>query len=224
MAIKVYVEKGSKRTFAAAIDWPGWSRSGKDETSALQALVDYAPRYAKVLKATGISFDPPSVVGQLQVVERLKGDATTDFGAPGAKPAADYASMSAALLERAQDVLRACWRTLDAARKRAEGRSLRKGPRGGGRNLGKMLEHVLEAERGYTASLGWKAAKVTKGAKEDSLRQVREAVLKGLQASVRGEIPKTGPRGGKRWSARYFVRRVAWHVLDHAWEIEDRLE
>ncbi len=23
--------------------------------------------------------------------------------------------------------------------------------------------------------------------------------------------------------ARYFVRRTAWHVLDHLWEIEDRL-
>ena len=22
---------------------------------------------------------------------------------------------------------------------------------------------------------------------------------------------------------RYFVRRLAWHVLDHVWEIEDRL-
>jgi hypothetical protein len=25
------------------------------------------------------------------------------------------------------------------------------------------------------------------------------------------------------WPPRYFVRRVAWHVLDHAWEIEDRI-
>jgi hypothetical protein len=23
---------------------------------------------------------------------------------------------------------------------------------------------------------------------------------------------------------RYFVRRTAWHALDHAWEIEDRLQ
>ena len=49
-----------------------------------------------------------------------------------------------------------------------------------------------------------------------------EAMLEALAASVRGEVPETGPRGGKRWSARYFVRREAWHVLDHAWEIEDR--
>jgi len=24
------------------------------------------------------------------------------------------------------------------------------------------------------------------------------------------------------WPARYAIRRTAWHVLDHAWEIEDR--
>jgi hypothetical protein len=24
------------------------------------------------------------------------------------------------------------------------------------------------------------------------------------------------------WTARYFLRRAAWHVLDHVWEIEDK--
>lgn len=28
----------------------------------------------------------------------------------------------------------------------------------------------------------------------------------------------------KGWPARYAARRIAWHVLDHAWEIEDRSE
>jgi hypothetical protein len=35
-------------------------------------------------------------------------------------------------------------------------------------------------------------------------------------------MPKQGPRGGKLWQPRYFVRRSAWHILDHVWEIEDR--
>ena len=37
-----------------------------------------------------------------------------------------------------------------------------------------------------------------------------------------GELPSRGPRGGVIWPPRYFVRRVAWHLLDHLWEIEDR--
>jgi hypothetical protein len=45
-----------------------------------------------------------------------------------------------------------------------------------------------------------------------------------LAAGARGELPERGPRGGARWTPRSFVRRVAWHVLDHAWEIEDRLQ
>jgi hypothetical protein len=40
---------------------------------------------------------------------------------------------------------------------------------------------------------------------------------------VRDEIPDRGPRGGRVWAPRHFVCRVAWHVLDHAWKIEDRL-
>ncbi|MEA2520619.1 MAG: hypothetical protein QOI81_265, partial [Actinomycetota bacterium] len=40
--------------------------------------------------------------------------------------------------------------------------------------------------------------------------------------AVREGVPATGPRGGAMWSPRYFVRRAAWHVFDHAWEIEDR--
>jgi hypothetical protein len=32
------------------------------------------------------------------------------------------------------------------------------------------------------------------------------------------------PIAGRRWPPRYAARRIAWHVLDHAWEIEDRSE
>jgi len=30
------------------------------------------------------------------------------------------------------------------------------------------------------------------------------------------------PLADKRWPTRYAAHRVAWHALDHAWEIEDR--
>jgi hypothetical protein len=28
----------------------------------------------------------------------------------------------------------------------------------------------------------------------------------------------------RKWTARYAAHRIAWHSLDHAWEIEDRTE
>ena len=54
--IDIYLEIGKKRTFAGAIDWPGWCRSGSDEESALQALFDYGPRYARVLRSSQLGF------------------------------------------------------------------------------------------------------------------------------------------------------------------------
>src|SRR4051812_21904985 len=42
VAIEVCIETGSKKVFASALAWPGWSRSAKDEAGALAALADYA--------------------------------------------------------------------------------------------------------------------------------------------------------------------------------------
>ena len=42
--------------------------------------------------------------------------------------------------------------------------------------------------------------------------------------AAEGKSLRKGPRGGKRWTPRYFVRRLVWHALDHAWEIQDRIE
>jgi hypothetical protein len=58
----------------------------------------------------------------------------------------------------------------------------------------------------------------------DFVEHQRQAVLGALRAAARGEFPLLGPRGGRRWTPRYFVRRDAWHVLDHVWEIEDRIK
>ena len=80
--IEVYLEIGQTRTFAGAPDWPGWCRSGRDEAAALQALCDYGPRYARALQTTRLPFRAPSEASAFVVVERLTGNATTNFGAP----------------------------------------------------------------------------------------------------------------------------------------------
>jgi len=222
--INVYIEAGETRTFAGALDWPGWCRSGRKEASALQALIEYGPRYAAVLYDTQLQFRLPSSVSDLIVGERLAGNSTTDFGAPGIAPSFDSRPMDAAELKRSQVILEACWRALDKAIRSANGRELRKGPRGGGRDLKKIGEHVREAEIAYLGSLGGKFKPDAEAGSNQMTTALRREILTTLAASARGEIPPRGPRGGLRWTPRYFVRRLAWHALDHAWEIEDRVE
>lgn len=220
--IDVYIERGKKRTFACAVDWPGWSRSARDEAAALEALLASAPRFARAMRGTRLRFAAPKGVSAFRVIERLEGDATTDFGAPGATPSADEAAMDDAALARSRAILRACWRAFEDAAHRANGKSLAKGPRGGGRDLAEILGHLVEADLAYVAGIGWKHDPRT-AARHDRLAATREALLDGLAASARGEIPARGPRGGVRWKPRKLVRRSAWHWLDHAWETLDRL-
>lgn len=221
--IDVYLEVGAKKTFAGALHWPGWCRSGPDEAAALQALLASAPRYAQVLEAGAFDFRVPEGVQAFTIVERLPGDATTDFGAPGAIPASDDLPVEEAELQRLQALLQACWQALDRAVAAATGKELRKGPRGGGRELDKILEHVLGADQSYLAKLGWKYKQDAGDDLARGLEQYRQEALAGLAAAARGELPAAGPRGGLHWKPRYFVRRSAWHVLDHAWEIADRI-
>lgn len=220
--IAVFLEAGKKKTFAGAVRWPGWCRWGGDEASALAALAESAPRYARALTDVGLDAPAAADPASFEIVERLEGNATTDFGAPAAVPASDAQAVDGAELERLQALLRASWRAFDGACARAAGRELLKGPRGGGRDLEGIARHVLEAEAGYLSRLGWKPAGAPTDDPAEAMERVRRAALEGLAASARGELPDRGPRGGIRWKPRTFVRRVAWHALDHAWEIEDR--
>ncbi|HEV8564166.1 MAG TPA: hypothetical protein VGR41_04585 [Actinomycetota bacterium] len=219
---KVYIEKGSKRVFAGALDWPGWCRGGSDEDAALDALIAYGPRYARAMRAVKPAFRPPRSPSALTVVERLKGDATTDFGAPSIAPAADARKIDSLELVRLQALLKATWRALDRAADQAAGVTLRKGPRGGGRDLDAILNHVAGAETAYVRRLAAKPPNLDEDHAAAAAKEIRRAVLDALTSAVTEGLPKEGPRGGRIWLPRYFVRRTAWHALDHAWEIEDR--
>ncbi|MCB9004934.1 MAG: hypothetical protein H6664_11225 [Ardenticatenaceae bacterium] len=220
--IRLFVETGKKKTIVGAVDWPGWCRVGRDEGTAVQTLLDYAPRYAQTLAHTGIPF-PTLDLAQLHVIERHDGNATTDFGAPAIILDTDTTPIAPNELARLQAILTACWQNFDQAEQQAAGKELRKGPRGGGRDLDKIVAHVLESERDYLRRLAWKYKKERGISQNEELQQVRQAVLAALQAAANGELPEQGPRGGAIWPPRYFIRRAAWHTLDHVWEIEDRV-
>jgi hypothetical protein len=195
----VYVEAGAKKAFASAAGWPGWCRAGKDEAGALAALAAYAPRYAKVAKLAGI--DLPKNATEFEVVERMPGNATTDFGAPGMPAKEESEPLSAAESKRMIALLDAAWKYLDQVRAKSP-ESLRKGPRGGGRDREKMYAHVLDAELGYSRHVGLRL-------REPDRSAIREAL--------------SHPQPGLKWPPVYMARRIAWHALDHAWEMEDRI-
>jgi len=209
----VYLEIGSKRVFACALDWPGWCRSGRTDDDALEALGTATERYRPVAAAAGVRF-PKSAGAAFDVVERLGGGATTDFGAPEVAAAADRQPLTKAQAERLARLVNGAWTVFDRVVAKAPA-ELRKGPRGGGRDRAKMVDHVLGAEVAYLRKVGLKLAQPPADDRV-AIDGVRAAFLDTLR-EARAPEPAT-----KSWPYRYAARRVAWHVLDHAWEMQDR--
>jgi hypothetical protein len=216
VGLRVVLEVAPRKSFASALDWPGWSRGAKTPDEALETLLAYATRYAAVARRAKVTFRPPATVRGVEVVQRLKGGSGTEFGVPGEAARAEGAALDGRELKRIVALLTASWATFDVAAERAKGVQLRLGPRGGGRQVPKIVDHVREAEAAYLHQLGSKA---DRGASMDAMR---DAFVAALTARATGE-PVPNPNNVRRpWTPRYAARRSAWHALDHAWEIEDR--
>ncbi|MEX2047860.1 MAG: hypothetical protein WEE03_11905 [Chloroflexota bacterium] len=187
----------------------------------MAALAAYGHRYRAVVEGIVPKFRAPTDVSDLTVVKRLRGSSTTDFGVPALGLPTDGAPVTPDELELLTRVLQACWDALDRAGRSAKGLELRKGPRGGGRDLGKISAHAVEADQAYIVKLGARPPKGA-GGRPPRSTELREAMLEAMRARARG-LPVADPSRAKTlWTPRYFARRVAWHVLDHAWEVEDR--
>jgi hypothetical protein len=215
--IRVMVERGRKKPVAVAValDWPGWNRSGKSEEAALQVLAAYRPRYAKVAKLAGLAGEFRAA-GEMTVVERLEGTGMTDFYALSARSAGpEQEPMSDAACERKIALLRASWAYFDdvASRVSAE---LRKGPRGGGRDRDKIVRHANGAEIYEFAKKVGVNTPLDARERPDDLRAHREAFC----AAIRDHNARGAP--ARTWTVQYVIRHSAYHMLDHAWEMEDR--
>jgi hypothetical protein len=219
--IAVCLEVGPKETVASALEWPGWCRAGRDEDAALEALAGYAERYTPVAKHAGVSLPSPVA---FDVVERVPGGSATAFAAPECRrpfpqltAEAERAKVAPAAARRLVDLVTGVWATFDevAAASPAE---LRKGPRGGGRDRDKLIDHVLAAETAYARKLG---VKLKQPAIDDPpvIAELRAAVT-----AVLGSPSDGSPVLPNGWTTRYAARRIAWHVLEHTWEMQDRTE
>ena len=210
--ILVAIETTPKKSFASALDYPGWTRSGKTPELALEALAAYAPRYAPVAAEAGSPISTEDVA--LEIAETVEGDTTTAFGAPSRVAALERRPLDRAEAGRRAALVDAAWRHLEAIVVAAPA-ELRKGPRGGGRNTAKIVDHVVGADHGYSRELGLRLS-APDPRDPEAVAAFRIAMLAVLRQ------PSDGGPIVKRWTARYAARRIAWHALDHAWEIEDR--
>jgi hypothetical protein len=215
--LRVMLESGKKKkVVACAVDWPGWDRSAKTEEEALGVLETYRPRYARVAAPAGLA-EEFGATGARVVVERLPGNGMTDyFGVSGRAAKPELEQMSDAACERKIALLRATWATFDDVASRVSA-GLRKGPRGGGRERDEIVMHVNGAEiYEHATKVG---VRTPLEARRDpaALRAHREAFC----AAIR-EFNAIGPAAGKWWTVQFLIRRCAWHMLDHAWEMEDR--
>lgn len=211
---RVIVESGTKRVFASALDWPGWCRSGRDEAGALDALAAYASRYQAVAKAAHLRFPAAPA---FDVVERLRGGGATDFGVPDVVAEVERQPLSRSDARRLASLVEACWVVFDEIVANASP-ILRKGPRGGGRDRDEVVQHVLSPESGsYARAIGLRLTNPLVG-DQPAITASRAAIAEALRGGGGQDAQNT------KWPIRYAARRIAWHVMDHAWEIQDKSE
>ncbi len=211
--IKIAEEVGTKKAFAWAIDWPGWARSGKTAEAARETLLAYAPRYVVVVKTAKLEM--PRLDDGTEVADSVTGGSGTDFGVPSSITDADRRQVTAPEADRLAALVAAAWTVFDRVAGGAP-ETLRKGPRGGGRDRDKMIGHVIEADHAYAREIGVRLPEPHIGERE-AIEAERAAMLEVLRRPSDG-----GPLAERRWTQRYAARRIAWHALDHAWEMEDR--
>ncbi len=218
MPVRTVIERGPKgrKSVAFAVDWPGWSRGAKTPELALATLESYRERYRPIAVAAGMAtqFDREK---RLKTVEDHLGTGSTDFwGISFSASATERDPMSAAELDRKLLLLQACWDYFDrvAAKVSPE---MRKGPRGGGRDRDRIIRHTIRTEsEEFAKRVGLRipeeGALTPKG-----LRSYRTAYIDAIRAYNEGE--------GKRmrsWTLPFLIRHSAFHVMDHAWEMEDK--
>ena len=221
--ITVALEVGpDRRVFAQALDWIGWCRAGKDEEAALHQLVIAGPRYAPVAARAGLPFTIPPTFEAFEVVERVAGNATTDFGAPAVLLSADQQPLTVADIERLTNLLAACWSTFDDVFLSIPAELRGKKPERG-RSPDAMRLHLLEADLMHLSGLGpgYKKPDLAHIAEQET--GVREQIIAALRAVPPDEAPVPRRKSGFVWTPRFVARRSAWHALDHAWELQGRL-
>lgn len=219
MPVRTVVQRGpkEKKVAAFAIDWPGWSRGAKERGAALELLEEYRDRYRPVARLAGLG-DEFDGAGPLELVEDHVGVGSTDFwGISFAPSSSEQGPMAEEDLDRRLALLQAAWRYFDdvAARVSPE---LAKGPRGGGRDRDEIVRHVVGNERGDLARKIGVLASPDDLLTPEGMNSYREQYVAAMRDyNARGQMAR-----GRNWTIALLLRHTSFHVLDHAWEMEDK--
>lgn len=215
-SFRVILEIGKKRrVVAGAMDWPGLDRWGTSEDDAVEKLLSYLARYAGVAERAGLASDFARA-RDVEIVERVPGSSSTDFWGFAHVPSQiEQEVLTAAELERRLDLLRAGWAYFDdvAARVSAD---LRPGRRSAGRSRDQIIRHVYLNEPEQWSRKVEVRTPLDTVLTPDGLARHREAYLAAIRAY------NADGRPARTWPIQFLVRRTAHHVMDHAWEMEDR--
>jgi hypothetical protein len=214
--LRVILEVGRKRrVVAGAMDWPGLDRWGTSEDDAVEKLLSYVPRYAGVAERAGLA-RAFARARDVEVVERVPGSSSTDFWGIAHVPSElERDVLSATDLERRLDLLQACWAYFDdvAAGVTDE---LRPGPRSAVRSRDQIIRHVNLNEPGQFSRKVEVRTPFEDILTPGGLARHRQEYLDAIRAyNAEG-------KGARTWPIQFLVRRTAHHVMDHAWEMEDR--
>jgi hypothetical protein len=215
--LRVLVEQPTrgKRWVAVAADWPGLERGAKTEDDAVEKLVRYVPRYLPVAKRVRLGSElatqtDPDIIG------RYPGVGSTDFwGISFAPSPLDREPFDAAIFDRQVRLLRAAWAEFDdtAARVSAD---LRPGVRGGGRSRDRIIRHVLDWEGADFSRRVMAPSEPEELQTPAQLAYHRDRFVEAMRAWY----AEGKPLG--KWTIPYLLRHTAYHLLDHAWEMQDR--
>lgn len=156
--------------------------------------------------------------GPLALVEDRVGTGSTDFWGISFSPcSAERLPMSPEALDRGIVLLRACWAYFDAVAARVSP-EMRKGPRGGGHDRDQIVRHTIRTESEYFAKQVGLRTPEGAALTPDGLGRHREAYVAAIRAYHAGEVK----RRMRSWTLPFLIRHSAFHVLDHAWEMEDK--
>lgn len=214
----VLIEAGTKgkKVVAYAQHWPGLERNGSRDEVALTKLATYFPRYARISERAGLAKEfAAESDGDLEVVERYVGSGSTEFwGISFVHSSIDHLPITADELERQLSLLQACWAEFDHFGSTVSA-ELKRGPRGGGRMRDEIVRHLLANEADWMKGIGVKYDYHDLIPLEGRVRY-RQDVVNAIRQHHADEQP------AKTWTIPFLIRHSAYHVMDHAWEMEDK--